>query len=302
MEGVVASMTLFGPDLSRFQAGINLAQVAAEGCRFVICKVSQGSTWRDPAWPTFRDDARKAGLILAGYHMIDRSNPVDQAANCKAELGDTTIPLALDWEESGGGGDWRNFMAVLQAFRGAGLNVRLAYCPRWWWQAQGSPDMSQAGIPLWSSRYVNTTSGSPTVMYGRVGLDRWDGYGGLPVALLQFTDKAAIAGRQVDCSAFRGTETQLRTLLSPPSTTGAFMALTDAEQLEILASIRALKPGLVLPARSINCRTANDDQFGWSMNAAAEAADARALATQLQADVAALRQAVAQLAAKLDAK
>lgn len=295
-------MTLFGPDLSRFQAGINLAQVAAEGCRFVICKVSQGATWRDPAWPGFRDDARKAGLILAGYAMVTEENPVAQAANCKAHLGDPTIPLALDWEESGGSGNWANFMAVLQAFRGAGLNVRLAYAPKWYHAQQGSPDMSQAGIPLWSSRYVNTTPGTPAAMYPAVTPAQWTGYGGLPTVLLQFTDRARIAGHTADCSAFEGTEQQLRTLLSPPSTAGAFMALTDAEQLEILTGIRALKPGLVLPARSLNCRAAKDDSFGWSMNAAAEAADARALATQLQADVAALRQAVAQLAAKLDAR
>lgn len=69
------------------------------------------------------------------------------------------------------------------------------------------------------------------------------------------------------------------------STEGLFMALTDAEQREILDGIRRLKPGVVLPARSANCRAEGDDAFGSTLHAWAEAADARAaierLATQL---------------------
>lgn len=77
---------------------------------------------------------------------------------------------------------------------------------------------------------------------------------------------------------------------APTPTPGGFlMALTDAEQVEILAGIRALKPGMVLPARSVNCRTSKDDQYGHTLNAEAEAADARAVATQALAEIRALR-------------
>lgn len=61
-----------------------------------------------------------------------------------------------------------------------------------------------------------------------------------------------------------------------------FMALSDAEQRELLNTVRKLdkemaklKPGVRLPARSTNQRVQLDDEFGHTMNAAAEAADAR---------------------------
>jgi len=209
-------MTLLGPDVSGYQAGIDMGQVAAEGHAFVLAKVSQGSGYRSPAWVAHRDGARAHGLLLAGYHFIDTSDAAAQAANCKAALGDTTIPLALDWES--GSGDWPNFCAVLDAFRGAGLNVRLAYCPRWYWQAQGSPDMSTVGLPLWSSRYV-TATGAPTSIYQSVSANQWVGYGGLGVGLVQFTDKATIAGMAIDCSAFGGTRDELAALLGAPAST-----------------------------------------------------------------------------------
>ncbi|MBW0090499.1 hypothetical protein I4I73_21400 [Pseudonocardia sp. KRD-184] len=64
---------------------------------------------------------------------------------------------------------------------------------------------------------------------------------------------------------------------------GFLMALTDAEQREVLEGIRKMKPGLVLPARSKNCRPATDDEYGSSLNAWAEAADARAAVEALTA-------------------
>lgn len=214
---------IFGPDLSHYQQGEDLAQVAAEGCAFVIGKVSQGASSRDPAWPTWRDCAPQHGLLLIGYHMITGDPPAAQAANCKAALGDPSIPLALDWEASGGSGTFANFLAVLAAFRAAGLNVRLAYCPRWYWEQQGSPDMSKAGLPLWSSRYV-TATGTPAAVYQAVTAAQWAGYGGLSVGLVQFSDRATIAGRAVDCSAFNGTRAQLAALL------GGTAPTTDQEE------------------------------------------------------------------------
>lgn len=81
----------------------------------------------------------------------------------------------------------------------------------------------------------------------------------------------------------------------PVSTTsgGFLMALTDAEQAEVLAGIRALKPGLVLPARSANCGSgAKDDYIGSGLNAWAKAADAAATAQQALTEIRALRAAL----------
>lgn len=202
---------LFGPDLSHYQAGIDLKRVASEGHSFVLGKVSQGAGSRDAQWTKTRDGARAVGLILLGYHYVTTENADKQAANCAGWLGDKSIPLALDWEASSG--NWANFMNVLNAFRRAGLNVRLAYCPRWYWQSQGSPNMAAAGIPLWSSRYPSTSTGSPAGLYTHVASSLWAGYGGLSVGLLQFSDRAAIAGMATDCSAFQGTREELLAML-----------------------------------------------------------------------------------------
>lgn len=82
-----------------------------------------------------------------------------------------------------------------------------------------------------------------------------------------------------DPGAFDSTATWGIAVTVAPSPTGGFlMALTDAEQREVLEGIRKMKPGLVLPARSKNCRPPQDDEYGASLNAWAEAADARAAA------------------------
>lgn len=68
----------------------------------------------------------------------------------------------------------------------------------------------------------------------------------------------------------------LRQLASTPVSTAEefLMSLTDSEQREILDGIRKLKPGLALPGRSKAWGDTVDDAFGWSINAAAAAADA----------------------------
>lgn len=208
-------MTIFGPDLSNYQASLNLADVAAVGCQFVFVKVSEGRSYRNPAWPKHRDQARAHGLLLAGYHFISGDDPAEQAANCKTHLGDPGIPIALDWEN--GGGDWANFTRVLDAFRAAGLRVVLAYAPRWYHQQHGSPNIAPTGLPLWSSRYPSTNTDSIGGLYSAVTDAYWAGYGGAPVVVLQFADSAQIGGHIVDCSAFRGTRDQLAALLYPTS-------------------------------------------------------------------------------------
>jgi hypothetical protein len=208
----------FGIDVSRYQSGINLAQVAREGFQFVIAKISQGSGYRSPDWSAQRDGTRAAGMLLAGYHYVTTDDPAGQAANCASWIGDTSIPVALDWERDSGG--WDQFLAVANAFRDAGLHVALGYLPRWYWQEQGSPDLTAAGMPLWASRYPSSASSAAAELYRNVTDAHWAGYGGLTPAVLQFTDRAQVAGMRVDADAFRGTRDQLAALLYPPDDPG----------------------------------------------------------------------------------
>jgi len=200
-----------GIDASHYQSGINLNAVASEGLEFCIGKISQGSSSRDPQWPATRDQGRAAGLIIAAYHYVDVSNADRQAANCAGWIGDKTIPIALDWEA--GGGNWANLLAVLAAFRRAGLNVRLLYTGPGYWEAQGSPDMSGTGLALWKAHYPSTVAGTPSGLYANVPQSFWAPMGGLETRLLQFAETAMVAGMTTDCSAFLGAIDELATLL-----------------------------------------------------------------------------------------
>lgn len=226
--GDAGTVTIFGPDISHYQAGFDLSRAAAEGCEFVIGKVSQGSSFKDSQWPHTRDEGRAAGLLVVGYHYVDGSNPDAQAATCASWIGDKSIPVALDWERNGG--TIKNLKAVLAAFRQAGLNVPLVYTGGWYWGEVGSPDLRPLGVALWKSRYPSTNPGSPSALYSRVPSSYWAGLGGLDTKLLQFTDKASIAGRSVDCSAFQGTRDELAALLGG----------TDQEDDEMNADDRKL--------------------------------------------------------------
>lgn len=81
---------------------------------------------------------------------------------------------------------------------------------------------------------------------------------------------------------------------STPGTSsgGLFMSLTPDQEQEILNGVRALKGGVVLPARSGNCRVKADDPYGHTMNGEAEAADGRVAAEKALAAVTALTNAL----------
>ena len=188
---------------------VDLDRVKAEGFEFVWAKVSEGTIFRDTYWPRTRDWARKIGLILAGYHYVRESDPNRQADLFVDQLGDRSIPAMLDFEEGSGGID--NFWAVLHAIEARGVHVALSYIPRWYWERIGRPDLSR--VPgLIQSSYVDGT-GYASVLYPGDDSIRWAAYGGRQPDVLQFTDRALIAGKRLDANAFRGSPDQLRTLL-----------------------------------------------------------------------------------------
>lgn len=234
-------MVLFGPDVSHYQSGIDLKRAASEGCSFVIGKISQGASSHDAQWPATRDQGRAAGLLICGYHFLTTDSPAAQAANCAAHIGDKSIPVALDWESGGGNG--ANLLAVLAAFRTAGLNVRLIYTGSWYFGPNGAPDLTGTGCALWKSRYPSTNPGAPAALYGKVPASYWGGLGGLATSLLQFTDAASVAGVSCDCSAFQGTRDQLAALLgvgAPTPPEGDDDMFTDTDRTNLAQALSIL--------------------------------------------------------------
>ncbi|HYQ66662.1 glycoside hydrolase family 25 protein [Actinophytocola sp.] len=205
-------MVTFGLDISHHQdLGLDLAQCRREGIDFVFIKSSEGSSFVDAEFAANLAEARNAGVLVAAYHYV-RSNAsaAAQVANV-ARVVPKDVPVIPDVEANSGGiGLVREFVDRLRA---AGYRVPLSYIPRWYWQQIGSPSL--AGLPpLWSSRYPDNIVGSLLDEWADVPGSYWNGYGGLDVAVLQFTSSVRIAGHQpLDANAFRGTRAQLAALM-----------------------------------------------------------------------------------------
>lgn len=204
---------LWGIDISRYQAGIDLHKVRAEGYDFVIMKASQGVR-TDPQFKRNLDQARSAGLLSAAYHYQEGNLNAAAQADHIARTVPRDCPVILDVEK--GGGSVSLTRDHTNRLRGKGFHVPLLYLPKWYWQQIGSPDLR--GLPpLWYSRYPLAAAGTASQVYARhrAWLDgMWGGYGGLGVQILQFSDSGTVAGRHpVDLNAYRGTRAQLAALL-----------------------------------------------------------------------------------------
>lgn len=205
-------MTTFGLDISHHQdLRLDLAQCRLEGIEFVFIKATEGSTFVDSAFAANLAEAERAGQLVAAYHYVRGDVSIDaQVANVQRVV-PKRIPVIPDVEANSGGIQiTRNFV---QAMRSAGYSVPLLYLPRWYWQQIGSPSL--AGLPpLWSSRYPDNVVGSIADEWADVPATYWNGYGGLNVAILQFTSSGRVAGHQpLDLNAFNGTKDQLAKML-----------------------------------------------------------------------------------------
>jgi lysozyme len=203
----------FAIDVSHHQSrSLDLAQTRRDGCELAILKAGEGNTLVDSDFAPNLAEARAAGQLVAAYwYQRSAATAAQHVAKIK-EVVPLGVPVILDVEaNSGSVALTRDLVAQLRA---AGYRVPLLYLPRWYWQQIGSPSL--AGLPpLWSSRYPNNTVGLLASEWAEVPASYWHGYGGLDVALLQFTSSAKIAGyAPLDASAFRGTRTELAALLN----------------------------------------------------------------------------------------
>ena len=202
----------FGLDISHYQnAALSLANARAEGCEFVFLKATEGATFTDSAFAANLAEARAAGMLVAAY-VFQRSDSSAQAhVDRVTQVVPKDVPVIPDVES--GSGSVALTRELVDRLRAAGYRVPLLYLPRWYWQQLGSPSL--AGLPpLWSSRYPDTAVGTLPQQWSKVPAGYWDGYGGLDVAVLQFTSSASIAGYSpLDADAFRGTRDELAALL-----------------------------------------------------------------------------------------
>lgn len=211
-------MTVFGPDVSSYQRGLDLSQVP--DCSFVIAKASEGTYFTDTTYQGFRAQAANLGKPFAWYHLVSAEPAVDQVAHTLACVGDPGLPGMIDCEPSGGrpAPTWSDILQYVAASMRAGLNLRLLYLPHWFWQELGQPDLTPlATLGLVISDYVGNYPGDGS----------WPaGYGGLEPLIWQYTDTYQGPGMALDFNAYRGTLPELVSFLNPSQ--GDDMAVTFA--------------------------------------------------------------------------
>lgn len=202
-------MTIFGPDISSYQHGVN---VRALEDPFVLLKATEGTYYTDADYENWLGQAKSSGRLVVPYHFISGEDPDAQAAHLLAHIVDRTLPVMLDWEPTA---TYRPTLAQLLAVADAlvrhGLRPKLAYAPRWYCQQIGSPSLaglSARGMGLVSSEYPGGSG------YPGDNADGWSAYGGVTPTLYQFTDVAVEGGQTVgDRNAYRGTIDQFAAFL-----------------------------------------------------------------------------------------
>lgn len=225
-------MTVYGPDISSYQAGMDLSHLA--DASFVIAKASEGTYYTDGSYQGWRRQAASLKKPFVWYHFLSSESAAAQVAHTKACVGDLTLPGMLDVEPAGASKPTlAQVLAYADEAKAAGLRLRLVYLPHWYWQELGSPSLAglaSRGLALISSSYPGGTGSAPRLYPGDKAAG-WNPYGGVTPALYQYTNQATDGGRPLDYNAFRGTVEQLLAVLNP--TPGEDVALdnTDAKTL-----------------------------------------------------------------------
>lgn len=211
-------VTVFGIDVSHHQGSFDVERAAREGIEFFIFKATEGSGFTDSRFAENLAKARRSGKLFAAYHYQRAGiSAAAQVAHIRRVV-PKDVPVILDVEANSG----RTALTrdIITRLRKLGYRSPLLYLPRWYWQEIGSPNL--AGLPpLWSSRYPDNAVGDIRDEYADVPAHYWNGYGGLRVAVLQFTSSARVAGRApIDGNAYRGTLAQLRALFNGTNSGG----------------------------------------------------------------------------------
>jgi hypothetical protein len=215
-------MTIYGTDISSYQGGLDLSRLASAS--FVIAKTTEGTYYTDPDYQGWRRQAASLGKPFLWYHFLSGEDPHAQAQHTLSNVGDSALPGMLDAEPAGSfSPSLAQMVAYVDAAHAAGLNVRLVYLPRWYWQQIGSPSLSafaDRGVQLVSSSYPGGSGDAPAIYPGD-GAAGWQSYGGMTPLLYQFTNQASDGGQLLDYNAYRGSVAQFAADLQMPAPSSA---------------------------------------------------------------------------------
>lgn len=207
-------MTVFGPDISKYQQGLELSPDDWKSFGFALARASIGERI-DEAGSIAAAACEAHGLPFAAYHFVYETSK--HAAGAQAETlaesiaGDTRIPIMLDWESDGSElPTFDDCMRVRDAIEAIGLRVTLLYTGGWYWQQMGSPSLARLtdhGIGLIKSDYGSNPIGEADAVYVERGADAgpgWDTLDGITPTLWQFGSQVRIGNVHGDMNAYRG--------------------------------------------------------------------------------------------------
>src|ERR671930_2270326 len=75
----VAEHVLDGIDVSHWQGTIDWSQVSGAGKTFAILKATEGQTFDDPNYASYRSGANSAGMFIGAYHFARPDSTADDA-------------------------------------------------------------------------------------------------------------------------------------------------------------------------------------------------------------------------------
>lgn len=208
-------MSLNGVDLSHHNQVTDWKAIAGADVSFVYLKATEGETYTDPAFQSYWNSARQAGIRRGAYHFFRPStSPEAQADHFCATIGTLEpgdLPPALDLEETVPPPDqWISVAAALRV----GLILRflarlkehcglepVLYTRRNWVTSFLPNATALAEYPVWIADYRGTEA--PAIP------SPWQQW-----TFWQHSEKGTIPGIQstVDLDRFRGSADELASL------------------------------------------------------------------------------------------
>jgi len=193
-----------GIDISDHNAGLDIP--IGGSVEFVIARASLAETNQDASYHNFRAQCKDADIPFAAYHFVYPPLPGstyrEQADNFRQVEPDRSIPVMLDVEpDNDVRPSMRDAIGVAEELRADGYHVPLLYLPHWYWGRYLKRPGLSTTFDLVSSDYGANTLQSLAARYAARAGDRgngWIGYGGLSVAIWQFTSKALVDARAID--------------------------------------------------------------------------------------------------------
>ncbi|MEW6059368.1 MAG: GH25 family lysozyme, partial [Actinomycetota bacterium] len=200
--------TLPGIDVSHWQNEIDWTQVAASGVRFVFMKATEGRTFDDPNYASYRAGAVGAGLTMTAYHFarpdLGENDAVIEADHFVdvAQIGSGNIVPVLDLEKTGGLDttnliDW-TFAWLERVTARTGVKPMIYSGPYFWRTNMGDTTaFADAGYREWLPHWGVSSPSVPANNWGGHGWTFW-----------QWTSCSAVPGISgcVDADWFNGTD------------------------------------------------------------------------------------------------